>query len=432
MLPADQRDRRFKLEERSGRKPDQIDRDRLLYCPHFARLADVTQVRTIEGDYLVHNRLTHSLKVGQLARRMTEKLLDDEADQGRLANGWNLSPEVAEAAGLAHDLGHPPFGHIAETELNELLQDVIGEGYEGNAQSFRIVARLGISDVPPVKTAQEGLLLTGKAAARGLNLTRATLNAVLKYPWLEGQNPAKPEKWGAYRAEQRLFEWIREDLPHLRRSPEAEIMDWADDITYAIHDMVDFFCAGLIPLHLLSRGPDGREWENFLSRAKARKPELAGSEYVSELDRVRTSFPEVAYDGSLEHTRKLWLMITILIAPLVEALELTEPDTNRGRFARVDPKATNLVKILQELTWAYVIQSPDLALIQHGQRKMIATLFEIHYENAMKRGWCMFPAGSSKNSEEEPGTMYARLVADYISGLTERQVDRIYRKITGR
>ena len=85
MIASDQRNDRFRPEILSGRDQEQIDRDRILYCPHFARLADVTQVRTMDGDYLVHNRLTHSLKVGQLARRMTEKLLKDETDQGKLA-----------------------------------------------------------------------------------------------------------------------------------------------------------------------------------------------------------------------------------------------------------------------------------------------------------------------------------------------------------
>jgi dGTPase len=131
-----------KVEKRS---PAQVDRDRILYSPHFARLAEVTQVRAFDGEFLVHNRLTHSLKVGQLARRIAERLLQSPPVGVTLT----LDPDVAEAAGLAHDLGHPPFGHIAEKELDRLVKEKVGadaEGYEGNAQSFRILVSLTVSD----------------------------------------------------------------------------------------------------------------------------------------------------------------------------------------------------------------------------------------------------------------------------------------------
>jgi dGTPase len=431
MIASDQRNGRFRPETLSGRDAEQIDRDRILYCPHFARLADVTQVRTMDGDYLVHNRLTHSLKVGQLARRMTEKLLKDETDQGKLAKEWKLNPEVAEAAGLAHDLGHPPFGHIAEEELNELVGMTTGEGYEGNAQSFRIVTRLGVSDVSPVRLAGSSLQEQRSPGAQGLNLTKATLNAILKYPWRYGENAEKKNKWGAYHTETAYFDWTRENLPAQQRSPEAEIMDWADDITYAIHDLIDFFCAGLIPLHLLARGAAEREWANFFSRARARKEKFSDSAYEKALDGARSTFPEEAYDGSQVHTQRLWQIITILIKPLVDALKLTDPTQNGGRYTSVEKDKSDLVAILQELTWAYVIQRPDLAMIQYAQRKMIRRLFKIHLKNAQNNNWSMFPAGFAEYVGTRPGTPHARHVADHISGLSERQIERIHGKLIG-
>jgi dGTPase len=218
MIAPDQRNIRFREESPSlVRTEAQLDRDRILYCPHFSRLADVTQVRTLESDQLVHNRLTHSLKVAQIARRITEKLLEDQrSDQRELANEWQLNPDVSEAAGLAHDLGHPPFGHIAEDELNLLVSnsDPLVEGYEGNAQSFRIVTRLGVSDTWPVQDPES-------TNALGLNLTKATLNAILKYPWLHLENDKKKNKWGAYASEKEIFERTRENLARLCRTPEA-------------------------------------------------------------------------------------------------------------------------------------------------------------------------------------------------------------------
>ena len=137
----------------------QRDRDRILYSSAFRRLEGVTQVASVSEGYIFHNRLTHSLKVSQIARRLAEHLLDEGADEEV------LSPDVAEAAALAHDLGHPPFGHVGETELHDLLDSQgHSEGFEGNPQSFRVVTRLAVRF----------------KEWDGLNLTRATLAAVIK------------------------------------------------------------------------------------------------------------------------------------------------------------------------------------------------------------------------------------------------------------
>jgi dGTPase len=307
------RDFRFHSDTTGGKRTEaQVDRDRILYCPHFARLAEVTQVRATDGDFLVHNRLTHSLKVGQVARRIAELL---SITQGHLANGLALNADVAESAGLAHDLGHPPFGHIAEEELDELVKGKLGktaEGYEGNAQSFRIVTALTISDTAP----------ESRDIQPGLNLTKATLNANLKYPWFYKQNPSKPRKWGAYASEKAVFEWARKDQTILVRSAEAEIMDWADDITYAIHDMVDFYCAGLIPLHLLATEktggePSRREWQAFFDEVCSRNKEIGSSRELYE-DALRKAFElapmTVPYNGSQAQSRDLWFYTSVLIS----------------------------------------------------------------------------------------------------------------------
>jgi dGTPase len=215
------------------------------YSSAFARLAEVTQVVSADRGYVFHNRLTHSLKVAQLARRISEKLRSEQPLEAAALGGPD--PDVAEAAALAHDLGHPPFGHIAEVELDELARSAgLADGFEGNAQSFRIVSKLAVSDAISADTDKTPVI-------RGLNLTRATLNAILKYPWLHGDNPAKKHKWGAYETERKLFQWVRDGhmFDRFSKSVEAAIMDWSDDITYAVHDLVDFYCAGQIPLDRL-------------------------------------------------------------------------------------------------------------------------------------------------------------------------------------
>jgi dGTPase len=207
------------------RTPFQTDRDRVLYSMPFRRLAGVTQfVSPGEGE-IFHNRLTHSLKVAQIARRFAEHFRDRYPD---IVAAWGgLDPEVAEAVALAHDLGHPPFGHIAEKELDRLIFAELSrangrdpaadpsEGYEGNAQSFRILTELAVRR-------PEGRF--------GLDLTRATLNATLKYPWKWREHATKADKYGAYACDDAAFRFAREGTPApgggapFVRSLEAQII----------------------------------------------------------------------------------------------------------------------------------------------------------------------------------------------------------------
>ena len=199
-----------RVDRQSGKSADkgdartafQVDRDRILYSLPFRRLAGVTQVVSPGEGEIFHNRLTHSIKVAQIARRLAESL--SQAHPEAVAQWGGLEPEVAEAAALAHDLGHPPFGHVAEEELDQLIaaelhagksrKKRIHEGYEGNAQSFRIVTELAVRR-------PEGI--------HGLDLTRATLNALLKYPWKWQENERKPKKYGAYHCDNGAFEFAR-------------------------------------------------------------------------------------------------------------------------------------------------------------------------------------------------------------------------------
>jgi dGTPase len=211
------------------RTAGQRDRDRILYASALRRLAGVTQVVAPTEGLIFHNRLTHTLKVGQIGRRLAEKLCEEQPQLLNAVGG--LDPEVVEAAALAHDLGHPPFGHVVEDELNQLVSESgVYDGFEGNAQSFRVIAKLA----------------RRHESFEGLNLTRATLNAVLKYPWF--RTPDK-KKWGAYYTESTEFNWARQLYPgDAHKSAEAELMDWADDVAYSVHDVEDFYRAGLIPV----------------------------------------------------------------------------------------------------------------------------------------------------------------------------------------
>jgi dGTPase len=183
----ERRDRKDRPQDQ--RTPGQRDRDRIMNTSAFRRLAGVTQVVSAAEGHVFHNRLTHSLEVAQIGRRIAERLLDKERGVANQIGG--IDPEIVEGAALAHDLGHPPFGHIAEQELDALLiREGVSDGFEGNPQTFRVLTRLSVRSVDFV----------------GLNLTRASHDAVMKYPWaLDPAAPEKNRKWGYYSLESVTF-----------------------------------------------------------------------------------------------------------------------------------------------------------------------------------------------------------------------------------
>ncbi len=419
---------RFCAEEsRDGRSPSERDRDRVLYSSSFARLAEITQVISPEKGYVFHNRLTHSLKVAQIARRIAEGLLREQSADIDALGG--LDPNVVEAAGLAHDLGHPPFGHIAEYELNRLtIAAGARDGYEGNAQSFRIVIALATSDARDEND-----------PIPGLNLTKAALHGILKYPWKRGLQGASSKKWGFYSTEAAVFDWVTKGCIANQRSLAAEIMDWADDITFAIHDLVDFYRAGKIPIDKCKGRPtvdsQGAEFNRMLTGMFKRKPEWNNEreDYVEALEAIVEAFPffpHQQYSDTFDDRATLFEFSTGLIGHFIDAIKVRSREKKTGPLVEVDPKVRRSVEVLKQFIWEYIIQSPDLAVPQQGQRHAIETVFKRLMEAADQKDhhWYIFPsmyrvALSEANSKPER----ARVVADYISGMTEKELLHLYR-----
>jgi dGTPase len=397
------------------RSPAQRDRDRIIYTSAFRRLAEVTQVASPADARVFHNRLTHSLQVAQVGRSVAEHLRKDEKACD-LVGG--IDPETVEAACLAHDLGHPPFGHTAEESLNELVGSEAG-GFEGNAQSFRVVSELAFKST----------------AHTGLDLTAATLAAILKYPWRKGENPEKPEKWGAYKSERADFKFARHLWParRFRPSPEAALMDWADDVTYSVHDLEDFFRAGKIPVHLLARTSENLERQRFFDdvyRRRAKEEDFPRRAVLEEtFKRILGKFWDIRepYSGTKDHRSRLRDFTSKLIHRYVNGVALEKNELV------IDPEYLKEVAILKELTWTYVIEAPSLSLHREGQREVIKRLFEVYSGAAgSESDWSVFPLYYREELEKANSpAKRKRLVVDLIAGMTEPQAIEEYRQTTG-
>lgn len=386
----------------------------------------MTQVVSAAEGYVFHNRLTHTLEVAQIARRQAEKLVAERAKLAHSLGG--IDAEVVEAAALAHDLGHPPFGHVGEKELDRLVcERGVTDGYEGNAQTFRIVTKLAVRTVEP-----------------GLNLTRATLNAILKYPWLRSSHGEHNRKFGAYATERREFEWARSlYIGDERKSAEAELMDWADDIAYAVHDVEDFYQAGLIPLDRLV--VDGKEVERFLNEVFDRWSRTKVPLYYSRpnlsaafRDLVVTFPVGEPYRGTRDQRASLRDLTSGLIGRYVGAVRLRIPRHPKERRIAIEPFAEMEITMLKELTWHYVIANPALAAQQHGQRRVLATLFGILLGATANNREVLPPGPREALEEAEAATPKAhwadarcRVVADTIAVMTEKQAFELHARLTG-
>ncbi|MCL2542733.1 MAG: deoxyguanosinetriphosphate triphosphohydrolase [Nocardioidaceae bacterium] len=385
------------------RLPFERDRARVVHAASFRRLAAKTQVLGPYSDDFVRNRLTHSLEVAQIARDLSRAL--------------GSHPDIAETAALAHDLGHPPFGHNGERVLHELAAAC--GGFEGNAQTLRLLTRL------ESKTSYDD----GRSA--GLNLTRATLDACTKYPWRlgEGPDPASP-KFGAYADDVPAFAWAREGAPERERCVEAQIMDLADDVAYSVHDVEDGIVAGKVRLLGLDEDAvqeTARSWFGGAAEPAA---------LTAALERLRSmgSWPTSPYDRSRGSHAALKNLTSDLIGRFCGAVQQATFAQGAGPFVRY---ATGLV--VPDETWAeitllksvaahYVMQDSDRIAAQSRQRELVAELVAAIAERGVDALAEAFRADWSAASGDADRL---RVVIDQVASLTDASAVEWHRRLCG-
>jgi dGTPase len=378
-----------KRERNPGRGPFERDRARVLHSAALRRLAAKTQVVEVGSGDFPRTRLTHSLECAQIGREFGAAL--------------GCDPDLVDAACLAHDLGHPPFGHNGESALAAFAAGC--GGFEGNAQSLRLLTRL-----------------EAKVPGAGLNLTRATLDATLKYPW-----PARggEVKFGVYADDAEAFAWVRRGAPPGMLCLEAQVMDWADDVAYSVHDLEDGLQAGLITLGAL-RDPSEQKAVAELTAAQYCAP---GSVTVDELCEIFAGLLMLpcwpsAFDGGLETLAALKNLTSELIGRFCSSAQAATlgaapsgvPLTRYSADLVVPRRQRLECALLKGVTAQYVMARAGAAQSQAREREVIAELAAAVLAGAPDVLDPVFrPAFAAAGSDQER----LRVIVDQIAALTD-------------
>jgi len=388
--------------KRGGRTEFARDRARIIHSFALRRLAAKTQVAVPWATDFPRTRLSHSLECAQVGRELGAALGAD--------------PDLMEGACLAHDIGHPPFGHNGEEALN-LLAKSCG-GFEGNAQSIRLLIRLEAKTVLP----------DGKSI--GLNLTRASLDAATKYPWSRVENA---KKFGVYEDDLEIFNWYRQGAKSGQVSMEAQIMDWSDDVAYSVHDLEDSLVSGQVKLDQLS---------NDLPKLfKVAQQVYLADITQAEMEKALASLQQLScwpryYDGTHRSLARLKDLASQLIGRFAQAAEVA----TQGKYGDADltrynanlevPRAQRVeVALLKSMAGHYVINADDSQIRYAGQQKLLTELVEAILDTAPNSLESFFLQDWNRAENDQ---QRLRVVIDQVASLTDPGALSLHERLINR
>jgi len=404
-------------EQHSSRRSDFArDRARVLHSSALRRLAVKTQVLSPSAGGLdfARNRLTHSLEVAQIGRELAQNL--------------GLDPDVVDTACLAHDLGHPPFGHNGERALNDWAIDI--GGFEGNAQTLRLLTRLEPKVFGPDSDGVPG-------RSYGLNLTRASLDASCKYPWPEADgipDPSGRSKFGFYADDTPAFVWLREGAPARVRCIEAQVMDLSDDIAYSVHDFEDAIVNGYLDVPALSARVDHETLVNSMFAWIG--GEVSHDELIAAFDRLDSLEMWLdSWDGGRRDLARLKNLTSQLIGRFageaVRATRAAHPSGSLTRFGAdvVVPIETRAeIAVLKGIVAANVMSTNARKPIYARQRGILTELAdhlwatgEEHLDLGFQADW----AAASDDAARR------RVVVDQVASLTDVSANAWHERFVG-
>jgi dGTPase len=400
-------ERRFDNESKAtGREPFEVDKGRIVHSGSFRRLQGKTQVLGVGERDFYRTRLTHSLEVAQLGRGLASEVLRPD----------ELCPslELVETICLAHDIGHAPFGHFGEKHLNKLMESYGGFG--ANPQNIRIVTSL-----------------EPKYREGGLDLTRATLDGLIKYPTLRKEMTEKSAKC--------TYEWVKKDVVDISRKPiEGQIADWADQMAYSVNDIEDAIRAGLIDFAEMAN-----RVEDISAAAREQIDEYAEGEegpidYVDSIsgpDAIREFGESMrqlfvcppSYKGRKMNLKK-WTSDSIkeLIAGCRYELDHPEERVSRYKYTlRTTPKARSRTAVLKATVNFLVFQDPRVHTLEHKAGKILDALFEafVKDQRLLPRDYQELIL-EGRSASKMP---IERFVADFISGMTDAYAFSYYNRL---
>ena len=391
--------RAFPEGKKSGRSDFARDRGRLLHSSALRRLSAKTQVLSpTAGLDFARNRLTHSLEVAQVGREIAVAL--------------GLDPDLVDTACLAHDLGHPPFGHNGEKALNEWAAP--WGGFEGNAQTLRLLTRI------------EPKVFSADGRSCGLNLTRASLDASCKYPWPQETGVLEAggrTKFGVYSDDVEIFEWIRQGAQERQLCSEAQVMDLSDDIGYSVHDFEDAIVNGYIDVQSL----DSRANHDELVDAMVEwvGGEHSHDELLAAFDRLDGLDDWITqWDGSRRDMAHLKNLTSTLIGRFAHAAtNATKHSVAGHNFSRyaanvIVPRETRAeIAVLKGIVAAHVMKHESRQPIYARQREILQELAEalvLRGPGALEVGFrADFMAADTESAQ-------MRAIVDQVASLTDQ------------
>lgn len=396
-------DQRVTDTEVNERKRNSYQRDyaRILYSSSFRRLQGKMQIIGIHHDKFIRNRLTHSLEVGQIARAIAGNLRRALKSSGIQLYGQDMY--VIDSSALCHDIGHPPFGHYGERVLNNLSEDV---SFEGNAQSIRVLTTLEKKE-PNIK---------------GLNLTYRTLLSIAKYIYPESSNKKK----FIYNEDFDLLTTYASENKIDLRTLDVQIIDIADEIAYAAHDIEDSLNLSLFTIDELleelyiwfnnKQTDEVKKFEEIIKNSK--KYAKCGSQYDSS--------EEFSFLFKKELTSKI---VDTLIKDIgvVDVDDKQKEKTNTSHTKELGfKKYKSLSEGLKKVTFKCLNRSDLIHLYEKKGDKILNGLFKVYNSDENKENKLLPPEYRPRNGENRQ-----RLIVDYIAGMMDSFAESTYKKYFG-